>query len=287
MNIGIIGLGLMGGSFALDVKERFKDFVIYGFDKSDEHLKLSFDLKLIDFKLDDDNISNIDLLLISVPVDETINILPNILDKVGENTIVVDVGSTKLKICEGVSNHKNRKQFLAMHPIAGTENSGPNASVSGLYHGITNILCEIDKTDSNLLKKVMKILNNFEMKIIYMDPSSHDEHISYVSHLSHVTSFILAKTVIEKEKNEKNIFDLAGSGFESTVRLAKSSPFMWTPIFLQNKSNLVEALEGYINNLNELKVKIQNDDKESIIDDLNNINRVKKILGGINNKNEK
>ena len=203
MNIGIIGLGLMGGSFALDVKERFKDFVIYGFDKSDEHLKLSFDLKLIDFKLDDDNISNIDLLLISVPVDETINILPNILDKVGENTIVIDVGSTKLKICEGVSNHKNRKQFLAMHPIAGTENSGPNASVSGLYHGITNILCEVDKTDSNLLKKVMKILNNFEMKIIYMDPSSHDEHISYVSHLSHVTSFILAKTVIEKEKNEK------------------------------------------------------------------------------------
>lgn len=287
MNIGIIGLGLMGGSFALDVKERFKDFVIYGFDKSDEHLKLSFDLKLIDFKLDDDNISNIDLLLISVPVDETINILPNILDKVGENTIVVDVGSTKLKICEGVSNHKNRKQFLAMHPIAGTENSGPNASVSGLYHGITNILCEVDKTDSNLLKKVMKILNNFEMKIIYMDPSSHDEHISYVSHLSHVTSFILAKTVIEKEKNEKNIFDLAGSGFESTVRLAKSSPSMWTPIFLQNKSNLVEALEGYINNLNDLKIKIQNDDKESIIDDLNNINRVKKILGGINNKNEK
>lgn len=287
MNIGIIGLGLMGGSFALDVKERFKDFVIYGFDKSDEHLKLSFDLKLIDFKLDDDNISNIDLLLISVPVDETINILPNILDKVGENTIVVDVGSTKLKICEGVSNHRNRKQFLAMHPIAGTENSGPNASVSGLYHGITNILCEVDKTDSNLLKKVMKILNNFEMKIIYMDPSSHDEHISYVSHLSHVTSFILAKTVIEKEKNEKNIFDLAGSGFESTVRLAKSSPSMWTPIFLQNKSNLVEALEGYINNLNDLKIKIQNDDKESIIDDLNNINRVKKILGGINNKNEK
>ena len=287
MNIGIIGLGLMGGSFALDVKERFKDFVIYGFDKSDEHLKLSFDLKLIDFKLDDDNISNIDLLLISVPVDETINILPNILDKVGENTIVVDVGSTKLKICEGVSNHRNRKQFLAMHPIAGTENSGPNASVSGLYHGITNILCEVDKTDSNLLKKVMKILNNFEMKIIYMDPSSHDEHISYVSHLSHATSFILAKTVIEKEKNEKNIFDLAGSGFESTVRLAKSSPSMWTPIFLQNKSNLVEALEGYINNLNDLKVKIQNDDKESIIDDLNNINRVKKILGGINNKNEK
>jgi len=287
MNIGIIGLGLMGGSFAKDVKKIDKHSIIYGSDKSDEHLKLSFELNLIDFKLDDSNLSKIDLLLISIPVDETIRILPEILDKVGDKTLVVDVGSTKSKICRSITSHKNRKQFLAMHPISGTENSGPTASVSGLYFGITNILCEADKTDTKLLNNLLELLSNFNMKIIYMDPMSHDEHISYVSHLSHVTSFILAKTVIEKEKIEKNIFDLAGSGFESTVRLAKSSPFMWTPIFLQNKSNLVEALEEYINNLNDLKVKIQNDDKESIINDLNNINRVKKILGGIKNKNEK
>ena len=287
MNIGIIGLGLMGGSFAKDVKKIDKHSIIYGSDKSDEHLKLSFELNLIDFKLDDSNLSKIDLLLISIPVDETIRILPEILDKVGDNTLVIDVGSTKSKICRSITSHKNRKQFLAMHPISGTENSGPTASVSGLYFGITNILCEADKTDTKLLNNLLELLSNFNMKIIYMDPMSHDEHISYVSHLSHVTSFILAKTVIEKEKIKKNIFDLAGSGFESTVRLAKSSPFMWTPIFLQNKSNLVEALEEYINNLNDLKVKIQNDDKESIINDLNNINRVKKILGGIKNKNEK
>ena len=287
MNIGIIGLGLMGGSFAKDVKKIDKHSIIYGSDKSDEHLKLSFELNLIDFKLDDSNLSKIDLLLISIPVDETIRILPEILDKVGDKTLVVDVGSTKSKICRSITSHKNRKQFLAMHPISGTENSGPTASVSGLYFGITNILCEADKTDTKLLNNLLELLSNFNMKIIYMDPMSHDEHISYVSHLSHVTSFILAKTVIEKEKIKKNIFDLAGSGFESTVRLAKSSPFMWTPIFLQNKSNLVEALEEYINNLNDLKVKIQNDDKESIINDLNNINRVKKILGGIKNKNEK
>ena len=125
------------------------------------------------------------------------------------------------------------------------------------------------------------------MKIVYMDSVSHDQHISYVSHLSHVTSFILAKTVIDKEKNEKNIFDLAGSGFESTVRLAKSSPSMWTPIFLQNKKNIIEALDDYIKNLKELKLKIESDDKDSIIKDLNSINRIKEILGGINNKNEK
>ena len=287
MNIGIVGLGLMGGSFSKDMKDLDKKSVIYGQDKSSQHLKSSFDLNLIDFKLDDNNISELDLILISVPVDETIKILPKILDKVSNNTIVVDVGSTKSKICKSIANHKNRRQFLAMHPISGTENSGPSSAVAGLYRGITNILCEVDKTDPILLNKVLTILNNLNMKIIYMDPESHDEHISYVSHLSHVTSFILAKTVIEKERNEKNIFDLAGSGFESTVRLAKSSPFMWTPIFLQNKYNLVEALDKYVKNLNDLKIKIINDDQESIISDLNNINRVKKILGGINNKNEK
>ena len=151
MNIGIIGLGLMGGSFALDVKERFKDFVIYGFDKSDEHLKLSFDLKLIDFKLDDDNISNIDLLLISVPVDETINILPNILDKVGENTLVVDLGSTKKPICDLVNSNQNRRKFLAAHPIAGTEFSGPMSADSSLFDNKTIILCETEKTENRLL----------------------------------------------------------------------------------------------------------------------------------------
>ena len=174
-----------------------------------------------------------------------------------------------------------------MHPISGTENSGPLSSKKGLYYGITNILCEVEKTDQYFLDKAMKIFNDFKMKIIYMDPSSHDEHISYVSHLSHITSFILAKTVIEKEKNEKNIFDLAGSGFESTVRLAKSSPQMWTPIFLQNKINTIEALDNYIKNLNELKFKIESNQKDSIIKDLNSINRIKKILGGINNKNGK
>ena len=248
---------------------------------------MSLKLKLIDGKLDDNNISDMDVVLISVPVDETVKILPEVLNKIGNKTLVIDVGSTKNQICKSVSDHKNRKQFLATHPIAGTENSGPNASVSGLYFGVTNILCEIEKTEKYFLEKAMKIFSDFRMKIIYMDSKSHDEHISYVSHLSHVTSFMLAKTVIEKEKNEKNIFDMAGSGFESTVRLAKSSPNMWAPIFLQNKTNLVKALENYIKNLNDLKSKIENDNKNSILIDLNNINRIKKILGGIKNNNEK
>tara|TARA_B100001027_G_scaffold178509_1_gene129828 strand:+ start:241 stop:1104 length:864 start_codon:yes stop_codon:yes gene_type:complete len=287
MKVGIIGLGLMGGSFSRDIKNIYKKSKIFGLDSSESNFQMSFELKLIDGKLDDNNISKMDIVLISVPVDETVKILPNVLNKIGNKTLVLDVGSTKNEICKSVLNHKNRKQFLAMHPIAGTENSGPNASVSGLYFEITNIICEVEKTEKYFFDKAMKVFNDLRMKIIYMDSKSHDEHISYVSHLSHVTSFMLAKTVIEKEKNEKNIFDMAGSGFESTVRLAKSSPKMWTPIFLQNKTNLVEALENYIKNLNDLKLKIENDNKNSILIDLNKINRIKKILGGIKNNNEK
>ena len=287
MKVGIIGLGLMGGSFSMDIKNIYKKSKIFGLDSSKSNYQMSLKLKLIDGKLDDNNISDMDVVLISVPVDETVKILPDVLNKIGNKTLVIDVGSTKNQICKSVSDHKNRKQFLATHPIAGTENSGPNASVSGLYFGVTNILCEIEKTEKYFLEKAMKIFSDFRMKIIYMDSKSHDEHISYVSHLSHATSFMLAKTVIEKEKNEKNIFDMAGSGFESTVRLAKSSPNMWAPIFLQNKTNLVKALENYIKNLNDLKSKIENDNKNSILIDLNNINRIKKILGGIKNNNEK
>ena len=149
------------------------------------------------------------------------------------------------------------------------------------------IICEKNKTNKKLVDLAINIFKEMKMNISFMDPESHDKHIAYVSHLSHISSFMLGKSVIDEEKNEKNIFDMAGSGFESTVRLAKSSPNMWAPIFLQNKTNLVKALENYIENLNDLKSKIENDNKNSILIDLNNINRIKKILGGIKNNNEK
>ena len=196
MKVGIIGLGLMGGSFSMDIKNIYKKSKIFGLDSSDSNYQMSLKLKLIDGKLDDNNISDMDVVLISVPVDETVKILPEVLNKIGNKTLVIDVGSTKNQICKSVSDHKNRKQFLATHPIAGTENSGPNASVSGLYFGVTNILCEIEKTEKYFLEKAMKIFSDFRMKIIYMDSKSHDEHISYVSHLSHVTSFMLALSLI-------------------------------------------------------------------------------------------
>jgi len=288
MKIGIIGLGLMGGSFSYGIKELFPDSEIFGFDISDDNYKTADELGIIDSKLNIDNISNFKLILVSIPVDKSIDVLKIVLDNVSEKTLVMDVGSTKKNICSELKNHQNRKNFLATHPISGTENSGPNAAKKKLYFNITNIVCEPELTSPDILNFAYSLFIKFNMKIINMDPASHDEHISYVSHLSHITSFILAKTVIQKEENEKNIFDLAGSGFESTVRLAKSSSKMWAPIFLENKDNVVEALDEYIKNLDELKQLIVKNDKKSIVNDLNNINRVKKILSGINNKkNEK
>ena len=284
MKIGIIGLGLMGGSFSIEMRRLFPNSLILGNDISQINIKSAKRLELIDDIFEINNLSGFDIVLISVPVDISLKIVNRVLDHVAEHTLVLDVGSTKLPICNEVQNHPNRQNFLAMHPISGTENSGPDASVKGLYTGITNIVCEKEKTGLKQYEFASSIFQKLEMKIIYMNPKVHDQNISYVSHLSHITSFILAKTVIEKEIDEKNIFDLAGSGFESTVRLAKSSPEMWSPIFIQNKNYIVEALSEYIDNLEVLKQMILKNENEVIINDLNNINRIKEILSGINNK---
>jgi prephenate dehydrogenase len=219
-----------------------------------------------------------DLVLIAVPVSHSLIIIPMVLDKINDDALVFDVGSTKETICEVLKNHPKRSNFLAAHPMAGTEFSGPKAAHKGLYLGKTNILCEFEKTNLKLREFALDIFDKLNMKIIYMDPKSHDVHIAYVSHLSHISSFMLGKTVIEKEKNEKNIFDLAGSGFESTVRLAKSLPETWTPIFLQNKNNLIIAIEEYVSNLNDLKKIIEKNDEQKLSSILNDTNRIKEIL---------
>ena len=278
MNIAIIGLGLMGGSFALDVKSVISNSIIYGIDSSDLNLSNALELGLIDQAISYDDLFKMDLVLIAVPVSHSLIIIPMVLDKINDDALVFDVGSTKETICEVLKNHPKRSNFLAAHPMAGTEFSGPKAAHKGLYLGKTNILCEFEKTNLKLREFALDIFDKLNMQIIYMDPKSHDVHIAYVSHLSHISSFMLGKTVIEKEKNEKNIFDLAGSGFESTVRLAKSLPETWTPIFLQNKNNLIIAIEEYVSNLNDLKKIIQKNDEQKLSSILNDTNRIKEIL---------
>ena len=207
--------------------------------------------------------------------------MPLILDKISDTGLVVDAGSTKEDICKAVENHPKRRNFLAMHPIAGTEHSGPTAAISGLFIGKTNIVCEVEKTTFKLQEKALKLFTDIGMRIRYMNPVDHDKHIAYMSHLSHISAFMLGKTVIEKEKNERDIFDMAGSGFESTVRLAKSSPEMWTPIFKQNKTNVIETLEEYIINLTHFKELMKKDDFDAIFSEMENTNHIKDILKGI------
>lgn len=277
----MIGIGLIGGSFAIDIKNHNPEAVIHGISRKDETLNKALELNLIDKKATLDDLENADLVIVSIPVDATVKLLPTILDKISDNGLVVDAGSTKEAICKVVEHHPKRRNFLAAHPIAGTENSGPTAAISGLYKGKTNIICEVEKTTFKLQEKALELFRALGMRIRYMDPVSHDKHIAYVSHLSHISAFMLGKTVINKEKNERDIFDMAGSGFQSTVRLAKSSPAMWTPIFEQNKENVIETLEEYINNLQNFKTLMEQDKFSEIFNEMENTNYIKQILNGI------
>lgn len=280
-NIYIIGTGLIGGSLALNLKAVKPKAVIHGIDHNEGHLTEALNLGLIHKKAEVEDIEHADLVLLSIPVDATLNLLPRILDLLPPQGLVVDMGSTKTSICQVADAHPKRAQFLANHPIAGTEFSGPKAAFVDLFKNKTNIICDLVKTEPKRSKEMIEIFKAMGMSIRYMDAVEHDKHIAYVSHLSHISSFMLGKTVIDKEKNELNIFDMAGSGFESTVRLAKSSPDMWAPIFEQNKENVIETLNEYIQNLNHFKALMESDDFESVRNEMRSINHIKTILKGI------
>ncbi len=281
MNVFVIGIGLIGGSLVLDIKNEYQNATIYGIDNSEEHLNKALALNIIDKKATYKDLDIADIVIISIPVDVSLHVIPKVLDGVHDNCLVLDVGSTKELVCKSVENHSKRRNFLAAHPIAGTEFSGPTAAIRNLYKGKTNIICEVEKTAFKLQEKALKIFSKLGMRIRYMDPKSHDKHIAYVSHLSHISSFMLGKTVIDKEKNERDIFDMAGSGFASTVRLAKSSPAMWTPIFEQNKENVIETLEEYIQNLQHFKLLLAENKFDAIYAEMENTNHIKQILNGI------
>ena len=288
MKVGIIGVGLIGGSLALSAREHIPDVELYGSNRSESNLKKSLDLGLIDFKLEDTMIKQMDVVLLTIPVDVAVVRLVELLDEVNDNALIMDFGSTKAAICQQVALHSKRGQFLATHPIAGTEYSGPAAALPDLFQDKIQILCECHKTRPDLLEWAQDWFKKIGMKIKEMDPIEHDQHITYVSHLSHISSFILGKTVLEKENDESAIFDMAGSGFSSTVRLAKSSPHMWVPIFKQNKENISKTLSQYINNLNKFKQLLDADQFDVLHEQILEINKIRLILEGITNtKNNK
>ena len=281
MRIVGIGLGLIGGSLLLSFRKILPDADILGTDIDPDHLKTAKSLGIIDDTAKDALISSADIIVVSIPVDISGEKVQKLLNKVSDNTLVLDTGSTKSNICSQLADHPKRDQFLATHPIAGTEFSGPQAAFEGLFKNKTMIISEIEKTRFKLQQRAIGLFDQMQMNIRYMDPKEHDQHIAYVSHLSHISSFMLGRTVIDKEKDERDIFDLAGSGFASTVRLAKSSPQTWTSIFRDNRKEVVQALSNYIGNLQAFQKALEAEEYEQLYKEMDNTNRLKDILKGI------
>ncbi len=282
MNVTIIGLGLIGGSMAIDLRKAGLATHVTGVDLNPSHARRALEIGFVDELLpEDEAIAKADLIVLSIPVNSMTALLPVILDSVSEKVVVLDCGSTKFKVCQAVRHHPNRKQFVASHPLAGTENSGPDAAFAGLFQGKTNIICDRDLSSDHSLEIAFRIFEALEMKTIFMEADEHDKHVAYVSHLSHVSSFLLGQTVLDIEKDEKNIFNLASTGFASTVRLAKSSPDMWAPIFEQNVEYLGPALLEYIMHLQKFHYHLMKRDTKELHRILSSANEIRRVLEGI------
>ena len=279
MKITIVGLGLIGGSIAKDLNSQINVEVL-GVDSSSKHCEDALSLNLISkiISLEDALIIS-DVIIFAVPVDVLEQLLPAILNQVTSNQVIIDVGSTKLLISEALANHPNRGRFVAAHPLAGTEFSGPQAAIRGLFNGKKNIICDKQLSDDDALAKAVRIFESVGLTQIYMEAAEHDKHLAYVSHLSHVTSFMLGLTVLDIERDEKQIFNLAGTGFASTVRLAKSNPNTWAPIFLKNKKNISMALEQYISWMEKFKIALDGNDSDQLKEYMEAANDIKRVLG--------
>jgi prephenate dehydrogenase len=285
MKISIVGIGLLGGSLALQAKEKGLTTKVVGVDNNPEHAAQALQLGIVDEIVSlEEAAQTTDLVVLATPVNVIIRQLPQVLDMISSRTVVMDVGSTKHTICQSVEKHPRRKQFVAAHPIAGTENSGPEAAFPGLLKRKIMILCNRHESDPKAFEQVVNLSKHLEMHLSYMEAAEHDRHLAYVSHLSHISSFALGITVLDKEKDEKSIFEMAGSGFSSTVRLAKSSPQMWAPIFTHNTENISVALDAYIKKLQYFKEIIDNQDENKSKELMQQANEIRRVLMGIDKK---
>jgi len=279
MKIAIIGVGLIGGSIAKTLKEKKFVSKIIGVDKEASNLKKALQIGFIDeAKTLEEAISEANVFILSVPVDVIYRLLPILLDNITEKQVVMDMGSTKEKLLASIEYHEKRGRFVACHPMAGTEYSGPEAAVSNLFTGKTMIYCDATNSDEDAFEVAEAIVDQLEMKTVFMNAKEHDIHTAYVSHISHITSFALALTVLEKEKSQGRIFELASSGFESTVRLAKSSADMWVPILRQNRENVMDVLEEHIRQLQNMQQLLQDEDYDAFYKLIKKSNKIKRIL---------
>ncbi|QHS62739.1 prephenate dehydrogenase [Chitinophaga agri] len=276
----IVGTGLIGGSLAISMKEKGVVNWIIGVDQREENLQKAQELKIIDEGVSSikDAMQRSKLIILAIPVDALLQILPSVMDNAGPEHVIMDVGSTKEKILQLVAGHPNRGRFVAAHPMAGTEYSGPEAAIKNLFTQKTMVLCDVKNSDEDALEVVENMVDKLQMRLVYMNAVEHDLHTAYISHISHITSFALALTVLEKEKEQGRIFELASGGFESTVRLAKSSPDMWVPIFKHNRHNVLDVLDEHINQLQQMKQLLENEDYETFYKLIQKSNKIRKIL---------
>ena len=276
--IAIVGVGLIGGSMAIQLHEKKLSSKLIGVDANALHASKALELELVDEVMSlDDSIAASDVIILAIPVDKLVELLPSIMDKI-ENQIVIDLGSTKSMSLETIKNHPRRGRYVATHPMWGTEYSGPQAAVKGAFENKAVIICNAEDSDADALEWVKGMYKKIGMHLLEMEAKAHDLHAAYVSHISHITSFALANTVLQKEKEENTIFELASAGFESTVRLAKSNPAMWVPIFMQNKENVLDVLKEHIAQLSRFKESIEKDDNEYLMRLIENANKIRRII---------
>ena len=280
MTIAVVGIGLIGGSLMIDLRKRgFTDKII-GVDSNLQHRNIAQLCGLVDETDElESAVDKSDLIILSTPVDANCEMLPGILDRInGTSKVVTDMGSTKGRIARVSEGHPNRGRYVALHPMAGTEFSGPLAAIGRLFDYKTAIICDPELSDKDALRLIEKMLDVLNMRKVYMNSSDHDVHVAYVSHISHITSFSLALSVLDKEREEQNILTLAGGGFESTVRLAKSNGDTWAPIFLENSQYIIEVMDNYIEKMNLFRNLIAENDKEGLKALMAEANKIRKIL---------
>lgn len=276
--IAIVGVGLIGGSLAIQLHEKKLSSRLIGVESNAEHAAKALQLELVDEVLPlDQAIAAAEVIILAIPVDSMVSLLPSVLDKI-DHQIVIDLGSTKAQLVEAIKDHPKRGRFSATHPMWGTEYSGPAAAVKGAYENKAVIFCNSEQTDPDVMEWVRHMFGKIGMRSLEMEAHAHDLHAAYVSHISHITSFALANTVLEKEKEEDAIFELASAGFESTVRLAKSNPAMWVPIFLQNKINVLDVLNEHIEQLKKFRDSIRDDKTEELRALIEEANKIRRII---------
>jgi prephenate dehydrogenase len=278
MTVTVVGIGLIGGSFALALKDKGLVKKVIGVELNEEHKRKALSLQLVDeVKELEEAVKESDLIFLAIPVDAVKKVLPSVLNYV-DKQVVMDAGSTKEGIIEAIKHHPRKGRFVGTHPMWGTEYSGPEAAVREAFAGKATVICNKEDADEDAVELVEKIYRELGMHLVYMNAHDHDVHVAYVSHISHITSFALANTVLEKEREEDAIFELASGGFESTVRLAKSNPLTWASIFMQNRENVLDVLNEHISQLRKFKACLEKENYEYLEELMVNANKIKRII---------